>query len=77
MTSRRSKSAACLLAICLPVCLTHAQTNTPPALKFDEFGDVYPTDAAARLDNFANELMSKPNTRGFIIVYRSQRDCPA
>lgn len=55
---------------------TLAQTNLPPAQKFDEFGDVYPTDMAARLDNFAVALQSDPGARGFLIVYRSHRDLP-
>jgi hypothetical protein len=53
-----------------------AQTTPPTARKFDEFGDVYPTDTAARLDNFAVALQNEPNTRGFLIVYRSHRDLP-
>lgn len=52
------------------------ETNRPTAQKFDEFGDVYPTDAAARLDNFAVGLQNEPSARGFIIVYRSHRDLP-
>jgi hypothetical protein len=54
-----------------------AQTNAPAAAhKFDEFGDVYPTDMAARLDNFAIALQNDPGARGFLIVYRSHRDLP-
>lgn len=53
-----------------------AQTNAPAARQFDEFGDVYPTDMAARLDNFAIELQNEPGARGFLIVYRSHRDLP-
>ena len=53
-----------------------AQTNLPTAQKFDEFGDVYPTDMAARLDNFAVALQNDPGARGFLIVYRSHRDLP-
>jgi hypothetical protein len=78
-TVRRQKSGALLLAACVAVCFVQAaraQTGPPAALKFDDFGDVYPTDAAARLDNFANALQERPATRGFIIVYRSHRDLP-
>lgn len=53
-----------------------AQTDAPAARKIDEFGDVYPTDMAARLDNFAVEVQSSPGARGFMIVYRSHRDLP-
>lgn len=56
-----------------PLC---AQTQNQTARRFDEFGDVYPTDAAARLDNFAIELQTNPEKHGFIIVYRSHRDLP-
>ena len=55
---------------------TPAQTNLPTAQKFDEFGDTYPTNAAARLDNFAVALQNDPGARGFLIVYRSHRDLP-
>jgi hypothetical protein len=73
------KSAVVLRAVCLLFCLgchASAQTVSPPARKFDEFGDVELTDIAARLDNFANELEAQPGTRGFIIVYRGRRDLP-
>jgi hypothetical protein len=52
------------------------ETTLPTAQKFDEFGDAYPTYAAAVLDNFAVALQNEPNARGFIIVYRSHRDLP-
>jgi hypothetical protein len=52
------------------------EPTLPTARKFDEFGDVYPTDMAARLDNFAVALQTEPNARGFLIVYRSHRDLP-
>lgn len=79
MTTRLLKYVAFLLVMCVPACFAPsvvAQTGATPAQKFDEFGDVYPTDAAARLDNFASELMNRPDARGFIIVYRSHRDLP-
>jgi len=53
-----------------------AQTNLSQAAKFEEFGDVYPTDAAARLDNFAIALQQQPTAKAFIIGYRSFRDLP-
>jgi hypothetical protein len=53
-----------------------AQKSEPSARKFDEFGDALPTDMAARLDNFANQLQNEPNTLAFMIVYRSHRDLP-
>ena len=53
-----------------------AQTNPVPATKLDEFGDVYPTDAAARLDFFAIELQKQPTANAFIVGYRSHRDLP-
>jgi hypothetical protein len=84
MRRRGRQFAALLLALCLHACPLGAaraqtpqpQTTEPAALKFDDFGDVYPTDAAARLDNFANALQERPAARGFIIVYRSHRDLP-
>jgi len=53
-----------------------AQTNSPQATKLDEFGDVYPTDAAARLDFFAIELQKQPSANAFIVGYRSHHDLP-
>lgn len=55
---------------------TPAQTNIPPARKYDEFGDVAASDLIARLDGFAIELQNDPNTRGFLVVYRARRDLP-
>jgi hypothetical protein len=56
--------------------LAQSQSSTQAARKFDEFGDIYLTDIKARLDNFAIRLQNEPETRGFIIVYRSRRDLP-
>jgi hypothetical protein len=57
--------------------LTFAQeTSKQVAVKFDEFGDILLTDIKARLDNFTIQIQNEPNTRAFIIVYRSQRDLP-
>jgi hypothetical protein len=53
-----------------------SQERAQAARKFDEFGDIAYSDKIARLDNFAIQLQNEPNTRGFIIVYRSQRDLP-
>jgi hypothetical protein len=53
-----------------------SQASTQAARKFDEFGDLYLTDIKAHLDNFAIQLQSEPDTRAFIIVYRSRRDLP-
>jgi hypothetical protein len=68
-----------LVSTCLILCVAgfaFAQTNVSQATKFDEFGDVYPTDAAARLDNFAIALQQQPTAKGFIVGYRSFRDLP-
>ncbi len=68
-----------LSVICLILCTNQAaisQTSEPSARKVEEFGDVLPTDMAARLDNFAIELQNNPNMRAFMIVYRSHRDLP-
>ena len=78
-TARRPKSAALLFVVCATVCSAHAarvQTTPPAASKFDEFGDVPPSDIAARLDNFANALSGQPQAMGFVIAYRSRRDLP-
>ena len=53
-----------------------AQTKGEAARKFDDFGDVQYSDLIARLDNFAIALQSEPNTKGFIVAYRSRRDLP-
>ena len=53
-----------------------AQQSEPSARKFEEFGDVLPTDMAARLDNFAIQTQNEPNALAFMIVYRSHRDLP-
>lgn len=53
-----------------------AQTENQAARKLDEFGDIQSSDLMARLDNFAIELQNQPNTRGFIIIYRTRRDLP-
>jgi hypothetical protein len=55
---------------------TRAQTENKAALKFDEFGDVLYSDLIARLDNFAVQLANQPDSRGFMLVYRTRRDLP-
>ncbi|MDT5120522.1 MAG: hypothetical protein QOC96_4 [Acidobacteriota bacterium] len=58
-------------------CFAQAQqVSKQEAEKFDEFGDILLTEIKARLDNFAIQLQNQPNTRGFIIAYRSYRDLP-
>lgn len=53
-----------------------AQTSEPLARKFDEFGDIQPSDLIARLDHLAIQLLNEPMSRGFLIVYRERRDLP-
>jgi hypothetical protein len=75
-----SASASLRLKYLLPlICLllTHtiqAQTTIPPAVKFDEFGDIAASDLIARLDSLAVALQNDPTARAFIIVYRTRRD---
>src|SRR5215208_1947704 len=60
--------AACLLLINWHV----AQAQEGEASKahpFDSYGRVGSEDASARLDNFAVELMSKPQMNGYVICY--------
>jgi hypothetical protein len=67
------------VALCLLlqlVQLAPAQTNIPPARKFDEFADVEASDLIARLDHLAVTLQNEPGTRAFLIVYRTHRDLP-
>lgn len=52
-----------------------AQTDAR-ARKFDEFGDIYPSDLIARLDNLAIQVQNEPNARVFLVVYRTRRDLP-
>lgn len=74
-STKRIIPAALLLILCLDSA-AFAQGGESVALKFDEFGDVLPTDMAARLDNFAIGLHENPNALAFLIVYRSHRDLP-
>jgi hypothetical protein len=54
---------------------TFSQTDLL-ARKFDEFGDIQASDLIARLDNLAIQLQNEPNTKAFLIVYRTRRDLP-
>lgn len=80
MISNRSRIlTTTLFIICLLIQLENpiqSQKSVGDARKFDEFADVAYSDKIARLDNFAIQLQNEPNTRGFIIVYRSTRDLP-
>lgn len=42
-------------------------------LKFDEYGDLAITEEHKRLDDFALQLRSEPNTQGYIITYAGRR----
>ena len=66
-----------LLVVCVAVLwnsLTLAQTSNATARKFDEFGDIQPSNLIARLDNLAVMLSDEPNSKAFLIVYRTRRD---
>ena len=80
MRTRRSQKLIALLFItCLALQAANisiSQTNTAQAQKIDEFGEVLLTDLKARLDNFAIALHNVPNSRAFIMIYRSRRDPP-
>lgn len=79
VSSQSRRFITILFAVCLllqfkpPV---RSQEKVTGARKFDEFGDVQYSDKIARLDNFAVQLQNEPNTRGFIMVYRTRRDLP-
>lgn len=45
-----------------------------PSTKFDEFGDISYEDAAARMDNFATQLLNQPTAQGYIIAYAGRHD---
>jgi hypothetical protein len=68
-----------LFTICLALQLTSstdAQTSNSAARKFDEFGDIQASELIARLDNLAVTLANEPNSKAFVIVYRTKRDLP-
>jgi hypothetical protein len=65
---------ALVLAVCVAA---HARPQQPPPgaarpepKPFDSFGDkIYETDWLARLDLLAVEMMSRPDTKAFIVAY--------
>lgn len=66
--------ATCLV---LFVCVAgFSQAAAGTAVKFDEFGDIMASDLIARLDYLAVQLQNAPNTKAFIVVYRTGRDLP-
>ena len=50
-------------------CTTGIGTPVPPAVKFDEYGDITFNDEKARLDNYAIQLQNQPGSQGYIIAY--------
>jgi len=56
--------------------LTVAHPSNSTARKFDEFGDILASDLIARLDNLAVTLANEPNSKCFLVVYRTWRDLP-
>ena len=64
------------LVLLLLATSTWATQNQSQAVKFDEFNDIQHSDLIARLDNFAVQLQNSPDSKGFVIVYRSKRDLP-
>jgi hypothetical protein len=70
----RLTAISCLV---LHICFSaQAQSGSQGARKFDEFGDILLTNIKARLDNFTIQLQQEPDTRGFIIIYRTRHDLP-
>ena len=57
-----SRTASCTAGIKAPV---------PPAVKFDEYGNIKFNDEKARLDNYAIQLQNQPGSQGYIIAYGS------
>jgi hypothetical protein len=52
-------------------CTTSVRQPAPPAVKFDEYGNIRFNDEKARLDNFAIQLQNAPTSQGYYIVYGS------
>jgi hypothetical protein len=50
-------------------CTTGIRALIPPAVKFDEYGDIRFNDEKARLDNYAIQLQNQPGSQGYIIGY--------
>jgi len=79
MSKRHFGSMRIFIVVCLTLqsfSWAVANTDSPLARKFDEFGDIQASDLIARLDNLAIQLQNEPNARGFLIVYRARRDLP-
>jgi hypothetical protein len=75
--NRSAKSLLSATCLVLLVCAsTFSQTVNETAVKFDEFGDILASDLIARLDNLAVQLQNAPNTKAFLVVYRTGRDLP-
>jgi len=68
-----------IITICVALQLSpiaFGQTLNTSGRKFDEFGDIQASDLIARLDNLAVQLANEPNTKTFLVVYRTRRDLP-
>ena len=52
-------------------CTTSIRAPVPPAVKFDEYGNIKFNDEKARLDNYAIQLQNQPGSQGYIIAYGS------
>jgi hypothetical protein len=52
-------------------CTTSVRQPNPPAVKFDEYGNIKFNDEKARLDNYAIQLQNQPGSQGYILAYGS------
>jgi len=52
-------------------CTTSIKAPVPPAVKFDEYGNIRFNDEKARLDNYAIQLQNAPGSQGYIVAYGS------
>ena len=52
-------------------CTTGVRAPNPPAVKFDEYGNIKFNDEKARLDNYAIQLQNQPGSQGYIVAYGS------
>jgi hypothetical protein len=50
-------------------CTTGIRAVVPPAVKFDEYGNIKFNDEKARLDNYAIQLQNAPGSQGHILAY--------
>jgi hypothetical protein len=79
---RSSFLVLCLVAIAFSQYSVHGTKPTQPnrsfgqLRKFDEYGRTNWEDEAARLDNFANQLMQQPELVGYIFVINGLDLCP-